>query len=330
MAEKTAAGQDIGALIEAIDPDTRTTAYADLTYWLSGSDARSFTLVPTTGQLQTREPLDHESRAAYTVTVHVRDGKNAAGDDALTEEDDSIRVRIEVGNVDEEGMVELLSSAPQEKQALMATLSDPDGNLSGISWQWARVTTRTGPGTPIPGAMSSGTATATYTPDADDVGQYVRATATYTDVHGTEKDESATTTARVQAAPAVTLVLSDADHAIREGETLQVHAELTPSRGRDRGQAARDAGPLHAERHQADDPDGSHDEQRSDAHGHGQRRGRAAGDQAGDGGGDPAAHLPGEVAPDDVTLTITDNDDTRGVTVTPTELSVNEGASEHL
>ena len=35
-----------------------------------------FYLEPTTGQLQTREPLDYETRTSYTVTVHVRDGKN--------------------------------------------------------------------------------------------------------------------------------------------------------------------------------------------------------------------------------------------------------------
>ena len=181
--------------VVATDPDTRTAAYrADLL--VSGSEAGVFLLDADSGQLRTREPLDGES-AAYSVTVHVRDGN---GTDDPNDEDDSISVRIEVGNVDEDGMVELPSSTPQEKQALTATLSDPDGP-SGISWQWARAATRTGPGTPISGATSSGAVMATYT--TRDVGQYVRATASYTDGHGMEKGASATTTARVAAAPQV-------------------------------------------------------------------------------------------------------------------------------
>ena len=192
VTENTVAGQDIENPVTATDPDTRTPAYADLTYWLSGSDAGVFLLDAASGQLRTREPLDYESRAAYTVTVHVRDGN---GTDDPTDEDDTIRVRIEVGNVDEAGMVELSSHEPQEKQALTAMLSDLDGSLSGISWQWARAATRSGPGTPIPGATSSGATTARYPPSAADVGQYVRATATTTTTTATTTTTTATTTA---------------------------------------------------------------------------------------------------------------------------------------
>ena len=166
---------------------------------------RVFLLDAATGQLQTREPLDYETRSRpYQVTVHVRDGKDAAGEDAPTEEDATIRVTITVINLDEAGLVALLpSSTPQEKQALTAMLSDLDGRLSGISWQWARAAARTGPGNNISGATSN-----QYTPGADDVGQYLRATASYTDGHGMGKEESATTTAQVQAAPQVSLALS--------------------------------------------------------------------------------------------------------------------------
>ena len=62
-----------------MDPDTLTPDYADLTYSLSGTDAGVFFLDPTTGELQTREPLDYESRHTYQVSVAVRDGKDADG-----------------------------------------------------------------------------------------------------------------------------------------------------------------------------------------------------------------------------------------------------------
>ena len=109
----------------------------------------------------------------------------------------SIRVTIMVSNVDEAGMVALSSNTPQEKQELTATLSDLDGSLSGISWQWARATTRTGYRDPHRRGDH-----ARYPPDAADVGQYLRATASYTDGHGMGKAESATTTDTVQAAAA--------------------------------------------------------------------------------------------------------------------------------
>ena len=223
VAENTLRGQPIGDRVEATDPDTRTTAYADLTYGLSGIDAAVFLLDSATGQVQTREPLDYETKRSYQVTVHVRDGKNAAGDDAPTEEDDSISVRIEVSNEDEAGMVELSSSMPQEKQELRATLSDLDGRLSGVSWQWARAATRTATGTPISEAT-----TARHTPDADDIGQYLRATASYTDGHGMGKVESATTTARVQAAPQVSLALSSSSITEKDGVST-VTATLDPA-----------------------------------------------------------------------------------------------------
>ena len=63
------------------------------------------------------------------------------------------------------------------------------------------------------------------------MGQYLRATASYTDGHRTGKEESATTTAVVRAAPKVTLLLSDTDHSISEGETLQVTAALPGGAG---------------------------------------------------------------------------------------------------
>ena len=145
--------------------------------------------------------------------------------------DATLRVTINIVNVDEAGLVELTSDSPQEKQTLTATLSDLDGHLSEISWQWFRSATRTDLGTEITEAASSGAATARYTPETDDVGQYLRATASYTDGHDMEKEASATTTDVVRAAPKVTLLLSDTDHSISEGETLQVTAALPGGAG---------------------------------------------------------------------------------------------------
>ena len=225
-ATNTATGQDIGNPVAATDPDTLTPAYAELRYWMSGSDAGVFLLTADSGQLRTREPLDHESRDAYSVTVHVRDGKDASGNADPNDEDDTLPVTINIVNVNEAGMVELLpSSTPQEKQALTATLSDPDGlNAASITWKWERSTDQSN-------WTDTGETSSLYTPEMADVNHYLRATATYTDGTGTERTESATTTAVVQAAPKVTLLLSDTDHSISEGETLQVTAALPGGAG---------------------------------------------------------------------------------------------------
>ena len=67
--ENTPAGENVGSPVSATDEDDDT-----LTYTLSGTDAASFSIVSTTGQLKTRAALDFETKNAYTVTVTVSDG----------------------------------------------------------------------------------------------------------------------------------------------------------------------------------------------------------------------------------------------------------------
>ena len=69
VAEKTAAGVNIGSPIVATDVNNEP-----LTYQLNGIDAASFDIDSTSGQLQTKAALHHETKASYTVTVTVSDG----------------------------------------------------------------------------------------------------------------------------------------------------------------------------------------------------------------------------------------------------------------
>ena len=86
--ENTAEGQNIGTPVSATDPDTGET----LTYTLSGDDAASFSIIESTGQLQTKANLDFENKASYTVTVTATDKEDLS---------DSIEVTITVTDVDE-------------------------------------------------------------------------------------------------------------------------------------------------------------------------------------------------------------------------------------
>ena len=87
VAENTASGENIGSAVSATDADTDT-----LTYTLGGTDASSFSIASSSGQLQTKAALNYESKNSYAVTVSVSDGKGGT---------DSITVTINITDVDE-------------------------------------------------------------------------------------------------------------------------------------------------------------------------------------------------------------------------------------
>ena len=196
VAENTAAGEDIGAPVAATDTDNGDT----LTYTLGVNDTEFFDILEETGQLQTKAPLDHETKDSYTVTVSVRDSKNADGV-ADTATDDTIDVTITVTNEEEDGTVTLSSDQPQVGTALIATLTDPDGTVSGTIWVWESSADGSTGWTTLNGASSTVT-TSSYTPVAADLNQYLRATATYTDPEGSDKSAEAVSANPVQAEPA--------------------------------------------------------------------------------------------------------------------------------
>ena len=82
VAENTAAGENIGDPVAAMDPEDDT-----LTYSLGGDDMGSFDIDPATGQIMTSAALDYETTTSYTVMVTADDGNG---------ESDSIMVTIGV------------------------------------------------------------------------------------------------------------------------------------------------------------------------------------------------------------------------------------------
>ncbi len=108
--ENTPAGSNIGSPVSATDEDEDI-----LTYSLDGTDASSFGIVSTTGQLKTSAPLDYEQKNAYAVTVIVSDG-------TLT---DTISVAINVTDVAE-------NSTPVFAED-STTRSIPENTPTGIS-----------------------------------------------------------------------------------------------------------------------------------------------------------------------------------------------------
>lgn len=171
--ENTAAGENIGARVTAMDPERDT-----LIYSLGGTDANSFDVDSSTGQIKTKDPLDFETKRSYSVTVIARDRPAGAAD----LQSDTITVTIGVTDEEEEGTITLSSVQPQVDTLLTATLKDPDGDVSAVMWTWEKSTSRSNGWTVISGAAGS-----SYTPVDDDVDNYLRVKADYTDRRGSGK-----------------------------------------------------------------------------------------------------------------------------------------------
>ena len=113
VAENTASGQDVGTPVSADDPDNDP-----LTYTLEGTDAGSFGIDRTTGQLRTSAALDHESKASYTLTVKADDEHGGT---------DTIVVTVNVTDVDE----------PPSAPGAPPTVSAVQGSGTSLSVRWS-------------------------------------------------------------------------------------------------------------------------------------------------------------------------------------------------
>ena len=182
--ENTKWFEPIGAPVTATDPNNDK-----LTYSLANARTSHFTIDGPSSLLQVGGPLDYETGNSYTVKVTATDPSGAK---------DTITVAINVNNVDERGKVSLTWTKPQVDTEVTSSLTDPDGSVSGTTWQWSSSTTRDGDYTDISGETS-----ASYTPPSGDVGKYLRATVTYTDGEGSgaTKTAQAVSAETVQADP---------------------------------------------------------------------------------------------------------------------------------
>ena len=188
---------DMVATYSAAGPDA-----ARATWSLEGDDAGDFR-ISTAGVLTFRTTPDYEAPVdagtdnVYQVTVEANDGTNTA----------TKAVTVVVTNVNEDGMVTLSSQTPVVGIALTTILSDADGGVTGVKWQWASENTD-GTFADIAGA---GATSGNYTPADADVGKRLRVTASYTDGHGSGKSAMAESDNAVSAIPTTVVDSYDAD-----------------------------------------------------------------------------------------------------------------------
>ena len=124
VAENTPAGQNIGNPYTATHADSIGT----LVYSLDGTDAASFDLDTTTGQLKAKTVFDYETDAtSYTVTVSVTDGMDDYSN-TDTAADATITVTIDVTNID-------IPAIPEQP-----TVTATTGSAAGLTVSWTALT----------------------------------------------------------------------------------------------------------------------------------------------------------------------------------------------
>ena len=101
--------------------------------------------------------------------------------------------------IDRVGMVSFSMDMPKVGAALTATLTDPDGGVTGTTWQWSRSDTMDGTYANIANATSE-----SYTPVDDDVDKYLKAMASYRDTHRSGRTAEAMTANAVGSATPTT------------------------------------------------------------------------------------------------------------------------------
>ena len=172
--------EDTGVIAASLNDYTAVDPDADgptPTWSVAGPDGGKFTAVDGALKFKAKpdyeNPTDVNTDNVYEVTVQASDGKLTG----------MRKVKVTVENADEPGVVTLSQTQPRVGIAVTASLTDPDGSISSLTWQWSNGDDD------IEDANSD-----TYTPvgeredDANgDVGDTLTATASYTDGEGASK-----------------------------------------------------------------------------------------------------------------------------------------------
>ena len=112
-------------------------------------------------------PGDANRNNVYEVTVQSTDSGANTG---------SLDITVTVGNVEEDGVVTLSNLQPEDNIAITATLTDPDGGITDLEWQWQ-----------AGDSDIDGATLCNLQADRHPSGPDLKAKASYTDGHGADK-----------------------------------------------------------------------------------------------------------------------------------------------
>ena len=174
---------------EVTDDDVADYAY----FMISADGVLSFNFSPDYEMPRGMALTDENSNTYNVVAVASDDAPGAGGMIEMAYE----KVTVMVTDVDDMGMVTLSAQQPQVGVALMASLMDDDATAEQITeakWQWEQTSAMD-----EPWAVILDETAATYTPGEGVIGKYLRATATYTDKHDSDKSEMAVSANKLRA-----------------------------------------------------------------------------------------------------------------------------------
>ncbi len=137
--EDAQGGDAIDDPVTANDVNAGDSAVNDpLAYSLTGTDAASFTIDASSGQIRLAQDvtLDFEGKRTYRVTVEVTDGRDQNGDDDDDAIDDRQNVTITLTDVNEEPVVtgDTTPSASENTSAAVASYTGADPERKTLEW----------------------------------------------------------------------------------------------------------------------------------------------------------------------------------------------------
>ena len=183
LAENTPGPVTVGT-VAATDDDGDTVYYS-----LGGPDAGAFTSETSLSQpgasiiLQVFTALDYETKQSYSLVLSVTDREDEDGNPQTNHTvDDTVQITVNVLNVEEPGRLVINPVSLEQGINATASLTDPDGSLSNINWQWSRSDEGTGPFSDISGETGPN-----YVPVLSDKHKFLRISVSYTDGQGPGK-----------------------------------------------------------------------------------------------------------------------------------------------
>ena len=202
---------DAGPTVNVYNVDDEDVRASVASWRLEGEDAGEFQLIGTVGrtlvfttQPDYENPADADGDNVYKVTIVAIDNRGGIG---------RFDVCIAVMNFNEAGKITLLDGdgnelvQPRAQGPITASLTDPDGGVTGIGWVWSRAQVDP-PGANAPTLIEDATNNATYTPTNDDTSYFLHVAATYMDA---KNDATSDTTARIADVTAAHAVLEVLD-----------------------------------------------------------------------------------------------------------------------
>ena len=197
---------------------------------------------------KTDTEVDYEDKSSYSLTVVARSRRAvvpATTPATYIDKYARVSVTIKVYDDDDDGEVTLMQREPQVGRTLSADVSDPDGDVTNVAWQWFRLTTAAFPDT-APTASCPAEAvgdssckidkatSASYTPTQYDYhadGRYLAAQAEYNDKFNegnTKTDAAGVSDTDVQKADAANTApeFKDQDRNVPGDQTESVTREV--------------------------------------------------------------------------------------------------------